>query len=155
MTPVPALAALGSPTYQLVLVLHLLAVIVAFAPVAAHPVRTVRARRRGPDAVATAAADAAFAGRAIHLPALVLAGGLGLVLVLLSDGVWDLAELWLSLAFLVWFGLLGVIAGLILPAERRVAGGDPGAQRRADLGGAISTVLLIGMLYLMVAKPTI
>jgi uncharacterized membrane protein len=147
------LAAIGDTTYNLVLVLHLASVIVAFAPAVSHPLAMARARRHGPEAVARVLEGQATSTARVHLPALVVTGLLGLALLALSDGVWGFDQTWVSLAFLVWIGLAATVFGLILPSERRLGAGETGAERQLNMGGGLATVLLLAMLYLMVFKP--
>jgi hypothetical protein len=92
-------------------------------------------------------------GRRIHFPALLALGGFGILLVLQSSDVWDFDQTWVGLAILVWLALCGVITGLVLPAERSLAGGDLSAETKVALGGQLATVLALAMLYLMIWKP--
>jgi hypothetical protein len=45
-------------------------------------------------------------------------------MVLTSDDVFSFGDTWVSLAFLVWLAICGVITGMTLPAERKLAAGD-------------------------------
>jgi uncharacterized membrane protein len=89
----------------------------------------------------------------IHFPALIALGGFGIAMVLSSDEVWSFGDAWVSLAFLVWLGIIGVILGLMVPAEKRLASGDLAAEKNIAVAGQIATVLLLVMLYLMIWKP--
>ena len=71
----------------------------------------------------------------------------------MSDGVIEFSQTWFSLAVVAWIGMNGVLHGMLLPAERAVAGGDETAVRKVDTAGVILTVLLLVMVYLMVFKP--
>lgn len=121
------LAAYGSGLYNVLFLGHMIAFVVAFGP-----------------AVVTR-------GRQIHFPALVVLGAFGLGLVL--EGDWDFGDTWVSLAFLVWLALGGVVTGILMPNERKLAGGDAAAERLIDRGGQLVTVLVLVMLYLMIWKP--
>jgi hypothetical protein len=147
------LAGIGDTTYNIVLILHLASVFVAFAPAVAHPTGQLRARRRGPEAEQATVADTAAVTRFLYLPALVVSGLLGLALLGLSGGVWGFHQIWVSLSFLGWIALAGVVFGLVLPSERRVAAGDATARRTLDRGWLLVNLGLLGMLYLMVFKP--
>jgi hypothetical protein len=70
-----------------------------------------------------------------------------------SDPAWGFDQLWVSLALLVWLAICGVVSGVILPSERKLAGGDLAAEAKVAMGGQIVTVLLLAMLYLMIWKP--
>ena len=144
--------------YRILFLLHIVSVVAAFAPMVIHPAIAAQARNDGEGTLVRAAGWMAGNGRRIHFPALVLVGAFGLGLVFSSDpgsgdDLFGFDQTWVSLALLVWIALCGVVSGLILPNERKVASGDLAAQRSANLGGAISTVLFLVMLYLMIWKP--
>jgi uncharacterized membrane protein len=145
------LAAYRDNGYNVVLFLHILAVIVAFAPAVVHPLTLER--MRGDSALGRVAELAADNGRKVYFPALVLVGVFGTLLVLLSDDVIGFDELWISLAFLGWIAIAGLVSGMIMPNERKVAQGDLEAGKKVTLAGQITSVLLLVVLYLMVFKP--
>jgi uncharacterized membrane protein len=147
------LAAFGDGVYKLLYLGHLLAFLVAFAPAVIHPIVTAQVKRDGHDSLVQLVGHLATNGRRLHFPALVVLGGIGLGLVLVGDNVWGFDQAWISLALLVWLALCGVVSAVVLPAERKLAGGDLAAERQVVLGGQITTVLLLVMLYLMVWKP--
>jgi uncharacterized membrane protein len=89
----------------------------------------------------------------VYFPALVLTAAFGIGLVLVSDDAWGFDQAWVSLSFLVWIALCGVVSGIIMPGERKVGGGDVSAMKQVAMGGQIATVLLLVMLYLMIWKP--
>lgn len=103
------LAAVGDGLYKLLYLGHVVSFLVAFAPL-------VRERR-------------------VHLPALIALGGFGLAMVLVADPLYGFDQTWVSLAFLVWLAMCGLVSV------------------RAALGGQLVTVLLLVMLYLMIWKP--
>jgi uncharacterized membrane protein len=92
-------------------------------------------------------------GRRIHFPALIALGAFGLAMVFTSSDVVAFDQAWVSLAFLVWLGICGVVSGMLLPAERKVAAGDESAHVPLERAGQISTLLLVVMLYLMIWRP--
>jgi uncharacterized membrane protein len=144
-------AAYRDTGYNVVLYLHILTVVVAFAPAVVHPLTLER--MRGDSSLGRVAGIAADNGRKVYFPALIATGLLGIVLILLSDDVWEFSELWISLSFLVWIAICGLVSGMIMPNERRVAGGDVDAGKKVTIAGQIVTVLFLVMLYLMVFKP--
>lgn len=149
----PVFAAVGDAAYNVTLLLHFAAVICAFAPAFVHPTVT-RALQGRSDTGARAALEAmARSGYRIYAPALVLAGLLGVGLVLQSGDAYSLADAWISAAFLVWFVMIGILVGLLVPAEKRLATGDPGAARLVGAFGGALHLLLVVMLVLMVWKP--
>jgi uncharacterized membrane protein len=139
--------------YQLVFLLHILSVIVAFAPAFVWPIVNVQTRKMGGQVPSRIAGLAARNTMTIHGPALVLVGFFGILMVLLSDEYYKFSQTWVSLAFLVWFGLLGVVFGGIFPAEKKVAAGDEAAEKKVAMFGGIAHTLLLVMLVLMIWKP--
>jgi uncharacterized membrane protein len=137
------MSAVSSDAYKFFLVLHLFAVAVAFGPV-------VLAFARGEDQGSLRAH-----GRTVVAPAMIVAGLLGIVLVLLAeDGTWEFSQAWISIAFLLWIAMVGVLQAIVIPGKRLGGGG----RRRSggvdvQTGEAIITVLFVIMLFLMVFKP--
>jgi uncharacterized membrane protein len=146
------LASIGSTPYKIVFLLHILSVIVAFAPAFVWPVTNASLRKEG-GVGSRVATQVVRNSMLVHGPALVLTGFFGILLIVLSDEVWEFSQMWVSMAFLVWFALLGVVFGAIIPAERKVAGGDEAAEKKVAMFGGISHVLLLVMLILMIWKP--
>jgi hypothetical protein len=132
-----------SDTYKFFLLLHIASVVVAFAPVIVGSVALAPAggRRRA------AVPELSPTGRLIYAGGLILSGLFGILLIVISDDVWEFSDTWISLAFLVWIAMNGVFHAMVFPA-RRAARSD-----RAQLGIAILNVLLIVMLWLMIWKP--
>jgi hypothetical protein len=131
-----------STTFEIFLVLHILSVVVAFAPAVV--------------AVLPGGRDGAFglvdrAGRQVYSPALILAGLFGIVCIVTSDvggtAVFEFSDTWVSLAFVVWIAMNGVFHALVLTGQKQ------GDESKVTNGQAIMTVLLVVMLYLMVFKP--
>jgi hypothetical protein len=146
------LAASGSTLYKVLFLGHMITFLAAFAAAVINPVLIAKVKGDGDDvALLRLAGHIAGNGRQIHFPALVLLGAFGLGLTF--EGDWDFGAAWVSLAFLVWLGMCGVISGLVLPNERRLAAGDRAAEVLVARGGQIVTLLLLVMLYLMIWKP--
>jgi uncharacterized membrane protein len=139
--------------YRVLFLLHILSVLVAFAPAFVWPIVNAQTRRTGEKVPSGIAGLAARNTMTIHGPALVLAGLFGLLMVVTSDEVWTFSQTWVSLAFLVWFALLGVVFGLIFPTEKKIAAGDEAAERKMGMFGGIAHTLLLVMLILMIWKP--
>jgi uncharacterized membrane protein len=148
------LAAYADTGYNILLLLHIVSVIVAFAPAAINPLLERYLVRNGGDAaLQTWAGFARDYTRKISLSALVVALVSGILMIVVSDEVWEFSDTWVSLAFLVWFAIAGVVSALILKGERLVAAGDMKGRELLAKGGPIATVLLLVMLYLMIFKP--
>lgn len=148
------LADISSGLYKVLYLGHIVTMLVAFAPAVLNPVFAAQVKADG-DVAAFQRLSGHMAGngRRIHFPALVMTAAFGIAMVLISDEVWGFDQAWVSLAFLVWIALCGIVSGLILPAERKLAAGDLDSERKVAMGGQIATVLLLVMLYLMIWKP--
>lgn len=148
------LAAVNDSIDKLLFLSHMVSFVVAFAPAVINPVLVAKVKGDGDPAVlGRLAGHLASNGRQIHFPALIAMGGFGIAMVLTSDDQFGFGDTWVSLAFLVWLGLCGVISGLVLPAERKLAAGDAAAEKLVERGGQLATVLLLVQLYLMIWKP--
>ncbi len=147
------LAAYRGTGYNVMLFLHILTALVAFAPAFVHPLLASQTKALDASNRAKVAGMIAGNGRRIYAPALILTGLFGFALQGMSDGVIEFSQTWFWLALVVWIAMNGVLHAMLLPAERAVAGGDESAAKRVDAGGMILTVLLLVMLYLMVFKP--
>ena len=145
------LASYRDNVYNVFLFLHIVAVIVAFAPAVVHPLTLER--MRGDSALGRVAGIAADNGRKVYFPALVVVGALGIVLLVLAGDVLEFSDLWATLAFITWIAICGIVSAVIMPNERKVAAGDESAQKKVATGGQIATLLLLVTLYLMVFKP--
>ncbi len=147
------LAAYRETGYNVVLFLHILTALVAFAPAFVHPLLASQTKALDANGRSSVLGMMAGNGRRIYAPALILTGLFGFALQGMSDGVIEFGQTWFWLAIVVWVAMNGVLHGMLLPAERAVAVGDEGAAKRVDAGGMILTVMLLVMLYLMVFKP--
>lgn len=148
------LAAVTDGLYRLLYLGHMLSFVVAFAPAVIHPILTAQTKGEGDDgALRRQLRHQAGNGARIHFPALIALGAFGLGMVLTSDEAWGFDQTWVSLAFLVWLATCGVISGMLLPAERKMAAGDAAAESTLARAGQIATLLLLVMLYLMIWKP--
>ena len=119
--------AVGTFAYNTLFLLHILAVLVAFAPNLARS-----------------------APKPLHAGALVLAGLFGLGLIFEQD--YEFSEPWISIAFLLWFLMLGVVFGFLAPLGRRSAEPAVSGERAQMLTGMLHVLLLL-MLIDMIWKP--
>lgn len=118
--------------------LHILTIVVAFAPAVI--------------AVLPGGRDGALglldrAGRQVYAPALILAGLFGILCIVTSDDIFEFDQTWISLAFVVWIAMNGVFHALVLAGQKQ------GDESKVVTGQQIMTVLLLAMLYLMIWKP--
>jgi len=127
-----------STGFNILLVLHLLTAVVAFAPA------VVAVLPGGRDGV-VGVLDRA--GRQVYAPALILTGLFGILCIVTSDEAFEFSDTFISLAFVVWIAMNGVFHALVL------AGQKENDAAKVVTGQQIMTLLLLAMLYLMVFKP--
>jgi hypothetical protein len=147
------IAAITDTSYEVVLLLHIVSFLVAAAPAVLNPILGAQLGADGPDAARRFAELSRRNGQRVHLPALVVLGATGVLLVLLSDDAWSFGDAWVSLAFLGWLAIGGMLSAVILPGAKKVVGGDPSGRRQIQLGTQVNWVLLLIVLYLMIFKP--
>ncbi len=147
------IAAVGDTPYRIVLIVHILTAMAAFAPAFTHPFLSGQARSLGDDARQGLLGHMVANGRRIYAPALIVTGLAGFALQGMSDGSWEFSQTWIILAIIIWIAMNGVLHAVLIPAERAVSQGDAAAESRVSAGGAIITLLLVVMIYLMVFKP--
>jgi len=150
--------------YNLVLVLHILAVIIGFGGMFIAGFYGNEARDRpGPEGLAVAETTLKVTGRfpSIAVGAVPI---LGILLILMSDDTWKFSEAWISLSFLLYIVLMGLATGIQVPAIRKLVALRSGAQgaqsgemqalgKKAATVGAIVNLLWVVILVLMVFKP--
>ena len=150
--------------YNLVLVLHILAVIIGFGGMFIAGFYGNEARDRpGREGLIIAETTLKVTG-GIPTVAVTAVPILGILLILMSDDAWKFSELWVSLSFLLYIVLVGLATGVQVPAIRKMVAmrsGADGAQsgqmqalgKKAATVGAIVNVLWVVILFLMVFKP--
>ncbi len=162
------LASIDSFGYRILLLGHYFAVFMAFAPAFVWPILNRRRRIEGGELVedvkdlkgspmsATASAEGALTGVSspiFHGTALVLAGLFGILMIVLSSSVFEFSQTWVSIAFVLWFLMLGVFFAGIGPAQRALREGSVAAEQRiAMFYGAMHLLLLLQIID-MIWKP--
>lgn len=139
--------------YKLLFLLHILAIIAAFAPTFIWPSVAVRLKKQQRPVGATIGELSAGNTARVHGPALVLAGIFGLGMVGLSDGAFEFSQAWVSVAVLIWFLMLGALFAVLLPAEKKAAAGDLAAEKLVSMGNGILSLLLVLQVIDMIWKP--
>ena len=109
---------MGSFLFKLVYLLHLTTVIVGFGSVVVASFLAARARQLDPQDGRVVNHVAYQMTRALTNGPVVAAGIFGLLLVVLSDEVYSFSQTWISLAFLLYFGVVGVLVFLVSPNAR-------------------------------------
>lgn len=143
------LAALDSTGYKIVLLIHVLAVIVGFAPLWLTPV-LVRLTAGG-DKAAADGLDVSILR--FSLPGIGVAGLLGFALAGMSDKYFRMSQTWLSIAAVLWIVQLVLLFFVARPAIKAFRDGNAEARGRIMMVTGISHLLLVVMLYLMIFKP--
>ena len=128
--------------YQILGLLHVLAVIAAFGPLFIYP----SMQRAG------AGQAVARLHLRLALPAMTLVWVFGMGLVGLSDDVWELTQTWILLSLIGWVILMLVSWFLIRPA---LTDTSETARSRMSAGIGITHLLMVVILYLMIFKPGI
>ncbi len=117
------------------------------------PIVSARLAKEGKPVGPTIGALAAGNTAKIHGPALVLAGVFGFGMIGMSDKVFKFSQSWVSIAMLIWFGMIGVIYGLMVPAEKLAHGGDEAAGKKLAMFNGIIHLLLLLMVIDMIWQP--
>ena len=152
-------AAITDTGYKVLLVLHILALIVAFAPSFVWPFVSMRLRKQQDANGAGVSVGKTINDLAggntlkIHGPAFALAGLFGFGLIGMSDKAFEFSQTWVSIGMLLWFLGLGVMFGLMAPAETRAQQGDEAAETRLTMYGGMMHLLLLLLVLDMVFKP--
>ena len=147
------LSRVGSGAYNAVLFLHILSVVVAFAPAVVNPLTGPRIYKADEGAGQRFSGVSAANSRQIYLPALGLVGILGFALVGISDQAWKFSDPWVFISALLWLVIAGIVGAVIVPGEKQMAGGDRAAESKVAAAGGIATLLFLVVLFLMVVKP--
>ena len=145
--------------YKILLLLHILAVIVAFAPAFVWPFVSVRLKKQQKPVGPAIGELAGGHTTKVSGPALVLAGVFGFALVGMSklkggvDAVWTFKQTWVSVAALCWFIMVGLLFAVMAPAEKKAAAGDEGAEKIISAVGGVLHLLMVVVLIMMIFKP--
>ena len=141
--------ALTGTGYHIVLLLHVLTVIVGFAPLWLTPVM-IRLTAAGDKAAADGLEVSILR---FSLPGIGLAGILGFGLAGMSEKVFKMSQTWLSIAAVLWVVLLALLFFVARPAIKAFRDGDAAARGRIMMATGMSHLILVVMLYLMIFKP--
>lgn len=150
--------------YDVVLAVHILAVVLAFGGSFAYPVIDSYVRRSSPRDLATFHRFQVVVTRRLTQPAMVVVLTAGLYLAL---DRYDLQATWISSAFAILIFMFGLTEAVFIPGEKKLAalaerdhlGGaglspdyESQAQRIA-IFGSVWLLLVIAVIFLMTVKP--
>jgi uncharacterized membrane protein len=146
--------------YDVVLTVHIVAVVVAFGVMFAYPIMDAQVRRAGPADVAALHRLQVALGTRVIVPAMTVVLLAGLYL---TFDRWSFDEPWIGATFAILFVLFGLGGAVFAPTDARLAElaerGETDSEeyaraaRRVRLAGRLSLVLVVAAIFLMVAKP--
>lgn len=172
---------IDTTAYNVVFVLHILAVVYGFGTVALNGIRGADAKKRpGPGGLAIG--ESMFHVSNIAEKFIYAVPILGFALVGMSDGTWALSQTWVWLSFVLYLIGIGITHALMIPAEKRmvtlvaelVAAGPPSAgppsagalpgrppqvaemeqlEKKMAPAGAVLNLILAVIVALMIFKP--
>lgn len=143
------LAAVDSTGYKIVLLLHVVFAVVAFAP-AFMTFVLARSAEKGGAGSAEALAEGV---QRLAVPAMAITGILGYGLVGMSDKVFTMSQAWVSIAGVAWIAILAVSFFLTRPAAKALAAGVEGAKSKVMMSTGITHLLFVVLIVMMVFKP--
>jgi uncharacterized membrane protein len=150
--------------YDVVLFVHVLAVVLAFGVVFAYPLLEASVRRTSPGDLAVLHRLQVVLTRRLITPSMVIVLAAGLYLAL---DRWSLGDPWISTTFTILIVLFGLVGAVLTPTEKRLvdlaeadkrAGGGPSeayeaqARKHSAFGG-LSYLLIVAAIFLMTVKP--
>jgi uncharacterized membrane protein len=167
----------GDNSYDLLLLLHILVAIVGFGAVFLNGIYGAQAKaRRGSEGLAIVQANFLVSSIAEYFIYAVFVTGL--LLVLISDSVWEFSQTWVWLSIVLYLAGIGISHGVLQPNVKRMislmeqlahmgatpagaAAGAPPPQvmeleergKRVGLASTALHVILVIILYLMIFKP--
>lgn len=146
-----------STAYKLLLLLHILSAIIAFGPWFLNglfPSFALKRSQTEGQAINTVNLNVStFTQFAMYG---VVVFGFGLLGAKTKGAPVSMSKPWVGIALVVWIAIVGVLHGLILPAQRGLKDGTGDREaltRRQSLGAAAIEVLVVVAVYLMVFRP--
>lgn len=131
---------LDTTPYRIMASVHILAAIVAFGPLFLYP-----ALRKAGETQTMAATH-----MRLTFPALIILWVVGMGLAGMSEGIYEMSQLWLTLSILNWVVLVAVSWFLIKPA---ISDTSESATAKLAAGTGVTHIGLVIGLVLMVWKP--
>ncbi len=150
--------------YDVVLFVHILAVVLAFGVVFTYPLLDAHLRRTSPGDLVVLHRMQVLLTQRLITPAMVVVLLAGLYLTL---DRWDFGEPWIGATFAILIVLFGLAGAVFTPTEKRCAelaardrdaGGGPSAEYAAEARklatfGGLATLLVVVAIFLMTVKP--
>ena len=158
------MATIAIAFYDVVLTIHILAVVTAFGVPFAYPLLDAYVRRANAGDLVVLHRFQVLLTRRLITPGMVVVLAAGLYLAL---DRWSLDEPWIGATFAILIVLFGLVGAGLAPLERRClqlaerdlreVGGQSAeyerAARRLAMFGALAGVLIVAAIFLMTTKP--
>jgi uncharacterized membrane protein len=145
--------------YQLLLVIHLLAVIVGIGTVVLNGVYGNEAKKAGPNGGnAVVRANHTVSTLAEYVIYLIPIPG---ILMVIDDPRWDFSDTWVMLSIALYIVALGVAHAVLIPSSKKMielTQGPPTPEveavgKRLAVAGTINNLIVVALVVLMVWKP--
>jgi uncharacterized membrane protein len=167
-----ALGGTNTGIYKMLLLLHILSIVVGIGAVMLNGLYAAQAQKRpGPAGRAVSEANETVSNIAEYVIYTIPLWGL--LLVMFSDGAWELSQTWVWLSIVVYVLALGISHSVLIPGHRRInellaemeqgpppAGGPPPQVatleqlgKRQGAAGMAANLLVVVLIVLMIWKP--
>jgi hypothetical protein len=146
----------GGAGYKILLTLHLLSVVIGFGPWFLNGLLPARALGRDPGegkAISGANLQVSTMSQFAIYGVLIFGGA---ALGAAHKHTIDFGDTFIWLSIILWVAIVGVLHGLVLPAQRELAAGSGDRAtltQRQSLGAAVMNLLIVIALVLMVWEP--
>ena len=147
-------------SYQLLLVIHLLTVVVGIGSVVLNGVYGAQAKKAGPNG-GNAIVRANFAVTEIAEKVIYTIPITGILMVLDDDFPWDFSDTWVWLSIVLYVVALGNSHMNLKPGAKRMielTAGPPTPEmetvgKRLGIAGTVNDLIVVALIVLMVWKP--
>jgi hypothetical protein len=146
----------GGAGYKILLTLHLLSVVIGFGPWFLNGLLPARALGRDPGegkAISGANLQVSTMSQFAIYGVLIFGGA---ALGAAHKHSVDFGDTFVWLSLIIWVAIIGVLHGLVLPAQRELAAGSGDRAtltQRQSLGAAVINLLVVVAIVLMVWEP--
>jgi uncharacterized membrane protein len=166
---------IGTTAYRLVFMLHIISIVVGFGGVMLNGIYGAEAKKRQ-GAAGAAIGEANLAVSKVAEKVIMSVPVWGILLVVLSDGVWKFSQAWVGIAIVLFIAVFAFAFLVQLKNQERMtelavemaSAGPPPAgasgpppqvaemealEKKLGMGGAFLSLMVVVMIYLMVFKP--
>ncbi len=146
------IAAVRDGLYNWLLVVHIIGAIVAIGAMFTLPFVGLAVKDASADAQRAVVHATHKAQNLLFQPAIGVTFVIGIVLILVSDSVWEFSDPWISIAFLLFILMEVVAIALLKPAQTNLlAAVDAGAATNTPADGSLHAKvgMAMGMMHLL------